>query len=134
MYLEDANLQIEPTMQCAGGEGSTSCNGDSGGPLVCEIGGIWYQVNSSSLLCIIEEVGVYINYLLKRLELRAFDHLLVMLPTQQSIPELQDIPTGLWRPLRQMVVSESLNIHFCPKNESLTNKGSKKIPQKDSLH
>ena len=49
MYLEDANLQIEPTMQCAGGMGSTSCNGDSGGPLVCEVGGIWYQVSLLSL-------------------------------------------------------------------------------------
>ena len=43
-YLEEANFQIQPTMQCAGGEGSTSCNGDSGGPLVCENGGTWYQV------------------------------------------------------------------------------------------
>ena len=49
MYLEDANLQIDPTMQCAGGMGSTSCNGDSGGPLVCEVGGIWYQVSSLSV-------------------------------------------------------------------------------------
>lgn len=44
IYLEEANFQIQPTMQCAGGEGRTSCNGDSGGPLVCENGGTWYQV------------------------------------------------------------------------------------------
>ena len=44
IYLEEANFQIQPTMQCAGGEGKTSCNGDSGGPLVCENDGTWYQV------------------------------------------------------------------------------------------
>ena len=44
IYLEEANFQIQATMQCAGGEGSTSCNGDSGGPLVCEVDGTWYQV------------------------------------------------------------------------------------------
>jgi len=44
IYLEEANFQIQPTMQCAGGEGKTSCNGDSGGPLVCENSGTWYQV------------------------------------------------------------------------------------------
>ena len=33
-------------MQCAGGDGHTSCNGDSGGPLVCynTIDLSWYQV------------------------------------------------------------------------------------------
>ena len=36
-------------MQCAGGEGKTSCNGDSGGPLVCENGGTWYQVTDPVL-------------------------------------------------------------------------------------
>ena len=44
IYLEGANFEIQPTMQCAGGEGRTSCNGDSGGPLVCEKDGTWYQV------------------------------------------------------------------------------------------
>ena len=47
IYLEGANFEIQPTMQCAGGEGRTSCNGDSGGPLVCEKDGIWYQVRYS---------------------------------------------------------------------------------------
>ena len=107
MYLEDANLQIEPTMQCAGGVGSTSCNGDSGGPLVCEIDGTWYQVNLSFLVCMLDKVRAYIEISFKRLELRAFDLLLVMLNTRQSTPELQDTPTGSWRPLRQTVVSES---------------------------
>ena len=53
IYLEEANFQIQPTMQCAGGEGKTSCNGDSGGPLVCENGGTWYQVTD----------GVFSNWL-----------------------------------------------------------------------
>ena len=44
IYLEGANFEIQPTMQCAGGEDKTSCNGDSGGPLVCKKENKWYQV------------------------------------------------------------------------------------------
>ena len=44
IYLEGANYPIQPTMQCAGGDGHTACNGDSGGPLVCYREGLWYQV------------------------------------------------------------------------------------------
>ena len=44
IYLEGADFNIQPTMQCAGGDGHTSCNGDSGGPLVCEKDGRWFQV------------------------------------------------------------------------------------------
>ena len=46
IYLEGANFDIQPKMQCAGGEGRTSCNGDSGGPLVCKSleGDRWFQV------------------------------------------------------------------------------------------
>ena len=46
IYLEGANFEIQPTMQCAGGEGLTSCNGDSGGPLVCKKDDTWYQVRT----------------------------------------------------------------------------------------
>ena len=44
--IEGANFEIQPTMQCAGGDDKTSCNGDSGGPLVCkkEEDGKYYQV------------------------------------------------------------------------------------------
>ena len=42
-------------MQCAGGEGKTSCNGDSGGPLVCENGGTWYQVTGPRFVYILLE-------------------------------------------------------------------------------
>ena len=51
-------------MQCAGGEGKTSCNGDSGGPLVCENGGTWYQVTDPVLFACMKNV-VHIKYLTK---------------------------------------------------------------------
>ena len=43
---EGADFAIQPMMQCAGGDGHTSCNGDSGGPLVCysDQDSSWYQV------------------------------------------------------------------------------------------
>ena len=44
IYSEGANFDIQETMQCAGGDGHTSCNGDSGGPLVCYSDNAWYQV------------------------------------------------------------------------------------------
>ena len=46
IYLDGAGFTIQETMQCAGGDGHTSCNGDSGGPLVCynEEDQSWYQV------------------------------------------------------------------------------------------
>lgn len=44
IYLEGADFEIQDTMQCAGGDGKTSCNGDSGGPLVCKKGDQWFQV------------------------------------------------------------------------------------------
>lgn len=44
IYMEGANFEIQPTMQCAGGNGKTSCNGDSGGPLVCKKDDKYYQV------------------------------------------------------------------------------------------
>ena len=46
IYQEGANFEIQETMQCAGGDGRTSCNGDSGGPLVCfnDVDQKWYQV------------------------------------------------------------------------------------------
>ena len=44
IYLEGAGFQIQSSMQCAGGNGKTSCNGDSGGPLVCKKGEQWFQV------------------------------------------------------------------------------------------
>ena len=46
VYQEGAGFTIQETMQCAGGEGRTSCNGDSGGPLVCysQQDNSWYQV------------------------------------------------------------------------------------------
>ncbi len=44
IYLEGANFDIQPTMQCAGGQDKTSCNGDSGGPLVCKKDETFYQV------------------------------------------------------------------------------------------
>ena len=44
IYLEGAGFTIQPSMQCAGGNGKTSCNGDSGGPLVCKKDGQWFQV------------------------------------------------------------------------------------------
>ena len=46
IYLEGAGFHIQETMQCAGGDGHTSCNGDSGGPLVCfnDEDQVWYQV------------------------------------------------------------------------------------------
>ena len=50
IYIEGANFEIQPTMQCAGGKGRTSCNGDSGGPLVCKKDDTWYQVCMSSNL------------------------------------------------------------------------------------
>ena len=45
-------IPIQDSMQCAGGEGRTSCNGDSGGPLVCynEKDEKWYQVKDSKIL------------------------------------------------------------------------------------
>ena len=43
IYLEGAGFTVQETMQCAGGDGHTSCNGDSGGPLVCWDGERWYQ-------------------------------------------------------------------------------------------
>lgn len=43
IYLEGADFEIQPTMQCAGGAGQTSCNGDSGGPLVCKKDNKWFQ-------------------------------------------------------------------------------------------
>ena len=46
IYQEGAGFTIQESMQCAGGEGATSCNGDSGGPLVCysQEDSSWYQV------------------------------------------------------------------------------------------
>jgi len=44
IYEEGADFSIQPTMQCAGGDGHTACNGDSGGPLVCLVEEKWYQV------------------------------------------------------------------------------------------
>ena len=49
-------------MQCAGGEGKTSCNGDSGGPLVCENDGTWYQVTILlQLTCLKKEFSLLIS-------------------------------------------------------------------------
>ena len=47
IYLEGAGFTIQPSMQCAGGNGKTSCNGDSGGPLVCKKDELWYQVSQN---------------------------------------------------------------------------------------
>jgi len=44
VYLEGAGFVTQDTMQCAGGDGHTSCNGDSGGPLVCQVDDTWFQV------------------------------------------------------------------------------------------
>ena len=46
IYEEGAGFTIQESMQCAGGDGHTSCNGDSGGPLVCysHQDTAWYQV------------------------------------------------------------------------------------------
>jgi len=45
--LDGAEFEIQPSMQCAGGAGQTSCNGDSGGPLVCKRENKWYQVKKN---------------------------------------------------------------------------------------
>ena len=46
IYQEGAGFTVQESMQCAGGDGHTSCNGDSGGPLVCysQQDASWYQV------------------------------------------------------------------------------------------
>ena len=46
IYLDGADFDIQPSMQCAGGDGKTACTGDSGGPLVCKNGEQWFQVIS----------------------------------------------------------------------------------------
>ena len=52
IYLEGADFSIQETMQCAGGDGHTSCNGDSGGPLVCykDAEQTWYQAGSNFII------------------------------------------------------------------------------------
>lgn len=52
IYLEGADFSIQETMQCAGGDGHTSCNGDSGGPLVCykEAEQTWFQAGSNIII------------------------------------------------------------------------------------
>ena len=40
IYLVGAEFITQSTMQCAGGDGHTSCKGESGGPLVCEKDGV----------------------------------------------------------------------------------------------
>lgn len=97
IYMEGANFEIQPKMQCAGGEGRTSCNGDSGGPLVCKKDDKYYQVcrskvtwekQSSSITC----VSVY------RLASSVLDHLRVMHPFPLSTPVWLAIRNGSKRP------------------------------------
>ncbi|XP_077967597.1 chymotrypsinogen A-like [Styela clava] len=40
--------RIDDSMQCAGGDGATSCMGDSGGPLVQQVNGVWTLVGAVS--------------------------------------------------------------------------------------
>nr|CAA52925.1 serine protease [Botryllus schlosseri] len=40
--------RIDDSMQCAGGDGATSCMGDSGGPFVQRVNGVWTSIGAVS--------------------------------------------------------------------------------------
>jgi hypothetical protein len=74
-------------MQCAGGDGKTSCNGDSGGPLVCKKGDQWFQVSKDDTFGIQDFLFLQNSV---TLVLNAFRSVFFNILVQGTIQELKD--------------------------------------------